>query len=91
MSSRRNVAVGPMVLQASSPSPESERAADLAKLEADVAKVLDEAGGAKAAEGRLLARLTSGTATENASVLRDVLSAAQRHLVRAIYGAGKAA
>ena len=58
------------------------RRADLLALEADVGAVLDHPGGAPAAHGRLLARLTSGTATENASALDDVLAAAQRELMR---------
>lgn len=69
-----------------SPPATQDRAADLRAIEADVAKVLDESGGANAAVGRLLARLTRGTATENASALRDLLSATQQHTVRAVFG-----
>jgi hypothetical protein len=67
-----------------------DRAAILLAIETDVGRVLDEAGGANAAVGRLLVRLTGGTPVENASALRDLLSAAQQHTIRAVLG-GRAA
>lgn len=62
------------------------RAAHLRELERDVAAALGETGASKAAVGRLLSKLTSGTALENASAMRDLLTAASNNTVRAIYG-----
>lgn len=64
----------------------ADRAARLEAIEADVRAVLDGAGGAKAASGRLLARLAEGTAVQNADTLDDVLAAAQRLLTRQVFG-----
>lgn len=60
----------------------AQRRVELAALEADVAAILDAPGGAARAHGRILARLTGGTASENAEALDDVLAAVQRCLVR---------
>ena len=64
----------------------ADRAARLEAIERDVGAVLDHTGGAKAAAGRLLARLSEGTAVQNAATLDDVLTAAQRVLTRQIFG-----
>lgn len=65
-----------------------EREQERLDLERDVKAVLDQAGGAKAAAGRLLARLSGGTAVQNVSALEDVLVAGQRVLTRGIFGGG---
>jgi len=59
-----------------------QRRAELAALEADVSAIVDHPGAALRAHGRILARLTSGTAAENAEALDEYTAAVQRCLVR---------
>lgn len=48
----------------------------------DVRALLEHPATAGAAKGRVLARLTAGTATQNAAALDDLVAALQRELVR---------
>lgn len=66
----------------SAPDPAAVRRAELAALDADVRAVLERPARAGAAKGRILARLTGGTAAQNAAALDDVFAAVQRELVR---------
>ena len=66
--------------------PAATRRDDLVALEADVHIVLEHAGRSTRAHGRLLARLTSGTAAANAVALDDIVAAVQRELIRLVRG-----
>ena len=59
-----------------------QRRADLAAFEADVSAIVGHPGGAARARGRVLARLTSGTAAQNAEALDEYTAAVQRALIR---------
>ena len=59
-----------------------QRRAELASFEADVSAIVDHPGAAPRAHGRILARLTGGTASENAEALDEYTAAVQRCLMR---------
>lgn len=59
-----------------------QRRADAAALEADVSAIVGHPGAAPRAHGRILARLTGGTPSENAEALDEYTAAVQRCLVR---------